>query len=142
MEYKKRDRIGEIYFDWTVIGQGTDNRTWIMRCKCGREKTVKADRMHASRSCISCSKKATSKNLGKFLSSVNDLAPKHPTFKPDVVYELEYSRCLYPLYGKLVNEYQKTACFEIVDCNISDRDLIRNIGNRIVVRKEEVVKVS
>lgn len=142
MVYKKRDRIGETYYDWTVISQGTESRTWTMRCKCGREKTVKSDRMHASRSCLSCSKKATSKNLGKFLAAVNDLAPKRPKLESDVIYELEYSRCLYPLFGKVVNEYQNTACFEIVDCHESDRDLIRNIGNRIVVNKRKVVKIE
>lgn len=142
MVYKKRDRTGETYYDWTVIAQGKESRTWTMRCKCGREKTVKADRMHASRSCLSCSKKATSKNLGKFLAAVNDLAPKRPKLESDVIYEFEYSRCLYPLFGKLVNEYQNTACFEIVDSHESDRDLIRNIGNRIVVRKQNVVKVK
>lgn len=141
MEYKRRDRTGEIYFDWTVIGEGKENRTWNIRCKCGREKTVKADRMYASRSCLSCSKKATSKNLSKFLAAVNDLAPRNPKLDSEAIYEFEYYRCLYPLFGKLVNEYQKTACFEVVDCNKSDQDMIRNIGNRVVVRKQDVVKI-
>lgn len=142
MEYKKRDRTGETYFDWTVIGKGEEPRTWNMRCKCGREKTVKADRMHASRSCNSCSKKATSKNLGKFLAAVNDLAPKRSILKPDEIYEFEYYQCLYPIFGKVVNEYQNTACFEVVDYNKSDRDLIRNLGNRVIVKKREAIELS
>lgn len=142
MEYKKRDRTGETYFDWTVIGKGEEPRTWKMRCKCGREKTVKADRMHASRSCNSCSKKATSKNLGKFLASVNDLAPRRPKLKHDVLYELEYYQCLFPVFGKLVNEYQNSACFEIVDCSINDRGIIRNLGKKIIVKKKNAVAVE
>lgn len=142
MEYKKRDRTGETYFDWTVVGPGEKTRTWVMRCKCGREKTVLTERMYASKSCKSCSKKASSKNLGKFLESVNDLAPKRSLIKPDVIYEFEYYQCLYPLFGKLVNEYQNTACFEVVDCNESDRNMIRNLGRKVIVRKRDVVKLS
>lgn len=142
MEYKKRDRTGEIYFDWTVIGEGKENRTWIMRCKCGREKTVKADRMHASRSCLSCSKKATSKNLGKFLSSVNNLVPRRPTLKFNVIYQIEYYKCLYPVFGRLVNEYQNSASFEVVECNKNDQRVIKALGNRINVNKKYVVEVQ
>lgn len=141
MEYKKRDRTGETYFDWTVVGPGKESKTWVMKCKCGREKTVPATRMNASKTCKSCSAKAKNKNLGKFLASVNDLAPRKPKIKPDTLYEFEYYQCLYPVFGRLVSEYQKAACFEIVDCHKSDKSLLRNLGNRVVVTKKEVTEI-
>lgn len=142
MEYKKRDRTGETYFDWIVVGPGKESGTWVMRCKCGREKVAPTKTMFHSKSCKSCCKKANNKNLGKFLASNNTLKPKRPQLKYDVIYEIDYSKCLYPIFGKLVSEYQNSACFEIVDCNTSDRKILVRLGNRINVSKKKVTEIS
>lgn len=137
LEYKKRDRTAETYFYCAVNGQGKDSRTWIVRCKCGRENTFKADGVYASKSCKSYSKKISIKNLEKFPVVVNDLAPKRSILKPDEIYEFEYYQCLYPLFGKVVNEYQQTACFVVVDCNNSDREILKNLNNKVIVNKSK-----
>lgn len=143
MEYKKRDRTGETYGDWTVIKAGNQPLTWVVRCKCGRENTVSANHLSKLTCCRSCSGKRNNKKLGKFLETMeNTLAPKKPQLKEGVLYKLDYSRCLYPAIGVLIQEYQNSASFKVIDCTINDRNLIRNLGGVINVGKSKVAELD
>ncbi|MGO3792689.1 MAG: hypothetical protein ACTJG1_14660 [Enterococcus gilvus] len=142
---KKRDRTGEIYGDYTIVRPAENDREWIARCSCGRERIVKNDNIWKLKRCKSCAAKLRTKNKkpkkDKFTEMQNWMRPKRPKFKYDVLYELDCPQCTYPCKGTLVNEYRNTASFEVVECNEHDRMLIRNLGNRVSVRKKDVTEL-
>lgn len=144
---KKRDRTGEVYGDFTIIEPTNEPREWLARCKCGSERAVKNQNMTKLTRCKKCAAKLRTKpktravKKDKFTDRQNWMAPKRPRLKLDVLYELNYSQCNYPCVGKLINEYAKSASFEVVEYHESDKTVLRMLGYRIAVKKKETVEL-
>lgn len=139
---KKRDRTGEIYGDYTIVRPAENDREWIVRCSCGRERIVKNDNIWKLKRCKSCAAKLRTKNKkpkkDKFTEMKNWMRPKRPKFKYDVLYELDCPQCVYSCEGKLVNEYRNTASFEIVKCNSIDEKVVAKLNRRVNLKKKDV----
>lgn len=148
MQNIKRDRTGETYGDFTIIEPTSEPREWLARCKCGSERTVKNQNMSKLRRCKKCAAKLRVqpktrivKKKDKFTERQNWMAPKRPKLKLDVLYELNYSQCNFPCVGKLINEYGKSASFEVVEYHDSDKAVLRMLGYRISVKKKEAIEL-
>lgn len=149
MENAKRDRTGEKYCDYEIVGPADVSQKWIARCKCGYERIVQNRNMHKLKRCKKCAAKlrnmptgGTTKKKDKFTDMQNWMAPKKPMFELDKLYRFNYYQCAFPCTGRLINEYRKTATFEIVECDPKDDSLIRNLGHRVVVKKQDAVEVA
>lgn len=145
MENKKRDRTGEKYGEFTIIRPGEIDKEWVARCACGKERLVKNQNMSKLTHCNSCAAKLRMQKRAekpkkpkkdKFSERQNWMAPKRPKLKLDVLYELNYSQCSFPCVGKLINEYGKSASFEVVEYHDSDKAVLRMLGYRISVKKK------
>lgn len=144
---KKRDRTGEKYGEFTII-QATDNdKEWLARCSCGKERIVKNKDMSSLTHCNSCAARLRmAKRKGqpkkpkkdKFTEMQNWMSAKRPKFKTDMFYRIEDDRFHEPVVGKLVNEYQNTAVFEIINYHESDKQLLREKNYRFNFDKEKV----
>lgn len=148
MHNKKRDRTGETYGDFTIIEPTSEPREWVARCKCGSERAVKNQNMTKLTRCKKCAAKLrvqpktkATKKKDKFTERQNWMAPKRPKLKLDILYQLSYCQCKFPCVGKLINEYGKSASFEVVDCHAADKSVIRMLGYRIAVKKKDVVEM-
>jgi hypothetical protein len=150
MQNKKRDRTGEKYGEFTIIRPGEIDKEWVARCACGKERLVKNQNMSKLTHCKSCAaklrmqkrtKKPKKPKKDKFTERQNWMAPKRPKFKLDVLYELNYSQCNFPCVGKLINEYGKSASFEVVEYHDSDKAVLRMLGYRISVKKKAALEL-
>ncbi|MDT2738298.1 hypothetical protein P7H00_14425 [Enterococcus pseudoavium] len=143
---KKRDRTGEIYGDYTIVRPAENDREWIARCSCGRERIVKNDNIWKLKRCKSCAAKLRTKNKkpkkDKFAEMQNWMRPKRPKFETDVFYKIDDDRFHEPLVGKLINEYRHTAAFEIVNYHESDKAALREQNFRILVAKKKATKMT
>ena len=139
---KKRDRTGEQYGEFEIIGPTENDSEWIARCSCGKERVVKNKNMSKLTHCNSCAAKLRTKNKkpkkDKFAEMQNWMRPKRPKFKYDVLYELDCPQCVYSCEGKLVNEYRNTASFEIVKCNSIDEKVVAKLNRRVNLKKKDV----
>lgn len=81
------------------------------------------------------------KKVDKFTERQNWLTPKRRKFRLDGIYQLRHAECQYPIFGKLINEYRNTACFEIIELNTVDKPLLKSIGYRMVIKKKDVLEV-
>lgn len=141
---KKRDRTGEKYGQYMIIGPTEKDGEWIARCSCGRERIVKNDNIWKLKRCKSCAAKLRiAKQKGrpkkdKFTEMQNWMRPKRPKFKYDVLYELDLPQCVYSCEGKLVNEYSNAASFEIVKCNSIDEKVVAKLNRRVNLKKKDV----
>ncbi|MDT2676606.1 hypothetical protein P7D92_06400 [Enterococcus dongliensis] len=139
---KKRDRTGEIYGDYTIVRPEENDREWIARCSCGRERIVKNDNIWKLKRCKSCAAKLRMKKQkpkkDKFTEMKNWMRPKRPKFKYDVLYELDCPQCTYPCKGTLINEYRNTASFEVVECNSIDEKVVAKLNRRVNLKKKDV----
>lgn len=143
---KKRDRTGEIYGDYTIVRPAENDREWIARCSCGRERIVKNDNIWKLKRCKSCAAKLRTKNKkpkkDKFTEMQNWMSPKRSKFKTDAFYKIDDDRFHEPLVGKLINEYRHTAAFEIVNYHESDKAALREQNFRILVAKKKVTQMT
>lgn len=85
---------------------------------------------------------ANNRKFGKFLASNNTLTPRRPQLNPNKYYKLDYTKCIYSVVGRLINEYKLTACFEIVNWHEADGAILRNLGYRVIVRKCEAGEIE
>lgn len=148
---KKRDRTGEIYGDYTIVRPAENDREWLARCSCGKERIVKNKDMSSLTHCNSCAAKLRmAKRKGqpkkpkkdKFTEMQNWMSPKRPKFKTDAFYKIDDDRFHEPLVGKLINEYRHTAAFEIVNYHESDKAALREQNFRILVAKKKATKMT
>ncbi|MDT2738300.1 hypothetical protein P7H00_14435 [Enterococcus pseudoavium] len=147
---KKRDRTGEKYGEFTII-QATDNdKEWLARCSCGKERIVKNKDMSSLTHCNSCAariraakRKGQSKKpkKDKFTEMQNWMSPKMSKFKTDFFYTIEDDRFHELVVGKLINEYRHTAAFEIINYHESDKATLREQNFRILVAKKKATKM-
>lgn len=143
---KKRDRSGETYGQYTIIGPTGKDKEWIARCSCGRERTVKNDNIWKLNSCKSCAaklriaKQKDQPKKDKFRQMQSWMSPKKPLFKLGIIYKLNYPSCKHPCFGTLINEYGKSASFEIIDCHVEDKAVLSSLNNKISLRKKLIVE--
>ncbi|MGO2892464.1 MAG: hypothetical protein ACTIC2_10805 [Enterococcus devriesei] len=148
---KKRDRTGEQYGEFEIIGPTENDSEWIARCSCGKERIVKNKNMSKLTHCNSCAaklrmKKRTAKpkkpKKDKFTEMKNWMRPKKPKLENDVLYEIEDDRFYQPFIGELINEYGNSASFKIVKCHEADAKIALSWNNAINVKKEYVTKIE
>lgn len=145
VEHKKRDRAGEVYGQYTIIGPTENHREWLARCSCGRVRTVKNDNIWKLTSCKSCAAKKRNKKpkKDKFEEMKNWLKPKRPKFDSTAFYKIEdRDRFYQQIVGKLINEYRNTASFEIINYHEVDSKELKKWNHRISVKKGKVTKIG
>lgn len=144
-QHKKRDRTGEVYGQYTIIGPTENPREWIARCSCGRERAVKNDNIWKLNSCKSCAAKRRNEKpkKDKFTEMKNWMTPKRPKFNHESFYMIEDRNKFYqPVVGKLINEYANSASFEIINFQKVDEKELRKWNFRINVSKKKVTKME
>ena len=148
---KKRDRTGEKYGEFKIIRPTGNDKEWLARCSCGKERIVQNKDMSSLTHCKSCAaklrmekRKGQSKKpkKDKFTEMQNWMSTKRPKFETDVFYRIEDDRFHEPVVGTLVNEYRHTAAFEIVNYHESDKQLLREKNYRISVAKKKATKMT
>lgn len=145
VKHKRRDRTGEVYGQYTIIRPTENEREWIARCSCGRERTVKNDNIGKLNRCKSCAAKLrvsnNRPNKDKFTEMQNWMSPKRIKFTHEAFYKIEDSWLNQPVVGKLINEYRNTASFEIINWHESDKKTLKEKNFRVAVKKRNVVEM-
>lgn len=150
-------------FGRLVAIRPTDERrgtsiVWECMCDCGRTAYISAKLLrHTELKSCGCYRKERTKVMGK-RNKVSEKS-KSKKMKPsnnleaEIVakkreldeqkeYRFEYSKCEKPVIGRLVNEYQKTAAFEVLRAGCDeDRAVLRQLNNRVLVSKKAVVAI-
>ncbi|MGG5359371.1 hypothetical protein [Enterococcus sp. DIV0240a] len=137
----KLDLTNQRFGRLTVIKETAERRrkcvVWECKCDCGKttHRTSVELKYHGIRSC-GCLRGPKRNNLEA------EIVAKRRKLKTEKEYRFEYSKCKEPVIGRLVNEYQKTAAFEVLrtGCD-ADREALRQLNNRVVVSKKAVVAI-
>jgi hypothetical protein len=74
-KYNRNDYVGYSYGDRVCVGwtSGKDGQLAVMECRCGRRQTVRPSHFHQSKSCKSCSMKASYAARTATLAAANDV---------------------------------------------------------------------
>lgn len=147
MQKTKRDRTGEKYGEYTIIGPTEKDKVWLARCSCGREIAVENGRMWKLTRCKSCAAKLRADDRrpkkDKYTEMKNWMKPKRPKFEHEAFYKIEdRDRFYQPVVGKLINEYGKSASFEIINWHEVDEKTLKGLNYRINVSKKKVMKIE
>lgn len=150
VKHKRRDRTGEVYGNYTIIKPTGKDKEWIARCSCGKERKVMNSSMCKLTYCNSCAgkirmqkKKASNKKpeKDKFQEMKNWMSPKRTKFTHDAFYKIDENWLNQPVVGKLINEYQNTASFEIINWHESDKKALKEKNFRIAIKKKNAVEI-
>lgn len=107
---------------------------WECQCDCGRVRQLTTVEFADRKSCGCLSKKKNGPTIGKDIVKL-----RNKKFKENQLYQFSFFDCEMPIVGKLVQEYQKSACFEVVDTKCSqDKAVMQSYGNKVVVSKKTV----